>query len=499
MNSMDGPDYALTQALVDEHTSRIDAYPRYITPDFANVNGHRYAKRSPGLSILGIPAYVVARGFSRLAVEPYAGNHPGVDSASAVECLSLIFPALCGAATVMLLFLIALRATRSRVAALIASVSLGLGTLLWKYSHSYQRMPLELLLFALVFYLLMGFRPVRATWRYAVLLGVVIGYTVVTETSTVFVLAVFVVWFAFLVARARIPMAKRRFLAGSFCAGVAACLVILAAYDLLSFGRFVGNLYVLAPRESWMTYSALFSTPLFPSVFVNLFNNGPVPLDSISTVLTKNPVLFWQESANWAIKTHYDGLFVQSPYLVLAVVGCVFFFRKFPLWAIAALAVALVTLISMSKFVEFFTPNQFDNRLFLPMALFLSIGLAFWWRAIWMLPSRGFRYVVALATGYVVLMSAYNGWYSELTDYGPHVTGNHRFDPTQLQGQPFAPNHLGTLFVNTFPNIFNLWYLLVWAGIAVFFYLAWEETKYWLARWPGLPRRVDLSSGVEQE
>jgi hypothetical protein len=491
MNSSDGPDYALTQALVEEHTSKLDHFSKWISPDYVTIGNHDYAKRSVGLSLLGVPAYMLARGFGRWAVEPYAGQHAGIDSSSRVEALSLIFPALCGGVTVLLVFLISLHFTGDTRAALIAACATGVGSLLWKYSHSYQRVPLYVCLIVLAFYLLLTFKPGQSSWGRALVIGLVSAYAIVAESTTLFVFPVFAIWFVYLVARG--DPATRKSLVAAFVAGLALSLSALFVYDLLTFHELAGNLYQKVPKNSWMTYPALFSTPLFPSVFVNLWNTGTVPLDSISPILRDHPIWFQQEGAYWAVRTTYRGLFVQSPYLIPAVIGTVAFVRRFTVPAAAALAACLIVLISMAKFVDFFSPNSFDTRLFLPMVPFLSIGLAFWWRSVWALPSRGFAFVLSLVTVYLLGVSAYNGWYSEVTDYGPHVTGNHRFDPSQLPSPLLSANHLfdnlGALVFNTFPNAFNLWYIVVFAGAAWFVYLWYQEGRYWLAG-----KRVHLAS-----
>lgn len=497
MNSSDGPDYALTQALVDEHTSRIDNFGKWISPDYVVIDHHSYAKRSVGLSLLGIPAYGVAKVFGHWAAEPYDGHHVGIDSTSRVEALSLIFPALCGALTVVLVFLIGLHLTGDRIAGLLAAGATGLGTLLWKYSHSYQRVPLYVCLIVLAFYLLLTFKPGADTWHKAALTGAIAAYAIVAESTTVFVFPIFVIWFVYLILQG--DPASRWSLGLGFAGGVAVSAGVLVLYDVLTFHQFAANLYQRVPKNSWMTYPALFSTPVVPSVFVNLWNTGNVPLDSISPVLRADPVRFAQEGAFWAVRTTYRGIFIQSPYLIPAVAGFVLLARTWRVPAAAAAAISLVTLISMSMFVDFFSPNSFDTRLFLPMIPFLSIGLAFWWRAIRSLPSRGFKYAVVLATAYVTGVSVYNGWYSEVTDYGPHVTGNHRFDPGLVSGSLLTPDHAGTLFVNTFPNIFNLWYLLVWGGIAVFVYLGRDEAKLWLSRWRQRPGAARLHRRIEPE
>ena len=88
-NSQDGPDYALTRAAVEHRTTRIDAYPQWISPDYARVNGHVFAKRSPGFSLLGVPFYVLALAFHGIATAPYHWQHQGINHDSPTEALTM--------------------------------------------------------------------------------------------------------------------------------------------------------------------------------------------------------------------------------------------------------------------------------------------------------------------------------------------------------------------------------------------------------------------------
>src|SRR5450756_2095910 len=97
MNSGDGPEYALTQAIVEEHTTEIDDFIRWSWPDYALVNGHMYTKRPPGLSFLAIPFYVIAKTLIPISNYPYTNQDIGLNEESQVETLTMVLPTILSA------------------------------------------------------------------------------------------------------------------------------------------------------------------------------------------------------------------------------------------------------------------------------------------------------------------------------------------------------------------------------------------------------------------
>lgn len=114
MNSTDGPQYALTQAMVEEHRLEIDNYSRFINPDYANFNGHKYSIRSPVESVIGIPFYVFAKIISSYAFPPYNWRHHGIDKESALEALTILNNSTFGALSVVLLYILSLMLSKKR-------------------------------------------------------------------------------------------------------------------------------------------------------------------------------------------------------------------------------------------------------------------------------------------------------------------------------------------------------------------------------------------------
>ncbi|HVT45425.1 MAG TPA: hypothetical protein VMT00_13670 [Thermoanaerobaculia bacterium] len=83
--------FALTRAIVERGTLRIDAY-RETTEDIANIGGRVYSNKAPGLSLLAVPPYAVIH-----AIERRAGIDPGIPLVAARN-MYLCTVAICGVA-----------------------------------------------------------------------------------------------------------------------------------------------------------------------------------------------------------------------------------------------------------------------------------------------------------------------------------------------------------------------------------------------------------------
>lgn len=469
MNSGDGPEYALTQALVEQHTTKIDQFDRWIWPDYAEINGHKFIKRPPGISFIAVPFYILAKTLEPIAFAPYNGSAPGIDTTSKIEALTMILPALGASLTVVLLYLICYQFTKDSKPSFTASVIFGLGTLQWKYSYSFIRQPIYIFLLILIYYLLSKLKNKQyPPWVYS-LIGLLTGYSLLVETTTLFTLPIFFLVFIFIHATKLRTAFERFIVLAEFLLGFFLALSLLAAYNLLSYDQISRNLYQDIERSKWMNYSSLFSTPLYPSILINVFSNAPIPKHALSPILRSNEQLFLQESAIWATRYPYKGLFFQSPFLFLATLGFVGFFRKYKSWALIAVSLILSILIPLSKYVDFYSPNAYDTRFFLPLVPFLTIGFSFWLKDIKLWKNR----LVILVTIGVTVLSIYNGWLANLTNYAPHVTGEHRFSFERLQQPVFTADHalknLWLVFINTFPNIYNIHILFLFYFPVCFF------------------------------
>jgi hypothetical protein len=88
MNSMDGPQYALTRAIVEKHTFSLNGYD-WIYPDWALVDGKQYSQRSPGISLLAVPLYLYSHALTGHLAPPHlVQNTRGITAESPLEAMT---------------------------------------------------------------------------------------------------------------------------------------------------------------------------------------------------------------------------------------------------------------------------------------------------------------------------------------------------------------------------------------------------------------------------
>lgn len=123
--------YALTAAIVDDATVRLDAYAHFLSVDHARHDGHLYSDKAPGQPVWGVPAYAAYRAL---------GGSPAAETTESVGDLGLWAVSVWSAALPAALLApgmrrLALRAVPGRPAAAgAAALSLALGTLLLPFA-----------------------------------------------------------------------------------------------------------------------------------------------------------------------------------------------------------------------------------------------------------------------------------------------------------------------------------------------------------------------------
>lgn len=230
--------YALTAAMVDDATARLDAYAHFLGVDHARHDGHLYSDKAPGQPVWGVPAYAAYRAL---------GGSPAAETTESVGDLGLwAVSAWSAALPAALLALgmrrLALRAVPGRpTAAGAAALSLALGTLL---------LPFATQLFGHVLAATLGLgawlcgtgRPSRRRWLAA---GALAGAAVTVEYPMILVAVVVLVgavWHAVREATAPPVAAPTAGLGAAVRAGVGVVVggvpfgLALAAYHWAVFG-----------------------------------------------------------------------------------------------------------------------------------------------------------------------------------------------------------------------------------------------------------------------
>ena len=320
--------FDLTRALVEDSAVVIDRF-RGNTGDLAQHDGHFYSDKAPGMSLLAVVPYALARAI-------------GVrDPDAAAYIVTVITTGIPAALSVIALFFFsgALGATPRR-AALIAA-AYGLGTLIFPYGTMLYGHDVIAACLVVAFTVLARARlqgQVPGPWTLFGV-GALLGWAVVIEYPAALVVVILMVYAAsFLPVRGLIALAL---------GGVAPAL-ILAGYHTVAFG---GPLV--------LPYS--FSTQ--QARHLGFFMGIGVPSPSVLVGITVS---------------QFRGLFYGSPWLVLAAVGMI------PLWRVArrevAVCVAAVVLFVWlnASLVDWDGGWACGPRYLVPALPFLAIGAAGW-------------------------------------------------------------------------------------------------------------------------
>lgn len=479
MNSVDAPQYALTRALVENKTTRIDEFADWSYPDYVVKGGHKYSAREPGQSFIAVPFYIIAQNIKSWARKHYDGNFEGIKNESSVEAITYGSFSIFAALAVIVLYKICLHLTHSKKASLFTAIIFGLGSLLWKYSAGFVRQPLLSLLY-LTFVYLMIQKDNKKTFRW-ILVGIFTG-VMATVDNLSFIPFLIVGLFSLLLTSSSFKEKAKITLIYSTSVFIA--LSPLLVYNKITFGDYLkdGRQYHISSIKD------TFIADSFKTLPILLFSSKPIP----TPVFEYFPKLSQKirndfEDGVWATRIKFLGIFSLSPILFFGLIGYLFLFKRNPFMFLLILVVFISYLIPVSKLPYFYNPTSYDTRYLLPVTALLFIPLSLWFDYIFK-KKRFFEKVVFwVPTAIFVLISLYEGWYALITHFAPHVSGEHRFSFSQLAYPFFAygnfRNNAWLLFINTFPNIYNihilfLFYIFPFLGI----YFLHKYFKYLLTR-----------------
>jgi hypothetical protein len=292
--------FDLTLALVEQGTTRIDAYADN-TGDYATINGHMYSDKAPGLALAAVPVYAATRALRPFGLRQLterlgsssayaatlnpdgAGTSPErIDRAVALYLAMLLTVALPGALLAVLLALLVERLWGCRTAGVLTALIFGLATPIFPYAAAfYGHVPAALCVtaaFALLALTPSGSPP--GQWRLAAL-GCCLGLAVLIEYPAAVSALPIVVW-AVLVGR------WRAVVWGSL--GAVPPLALLAVYDLVTFGTLLpvgyehSTLWQTKHQIGFMSFTYPHAAALWGlsfSPFRGLFFYAPVLLLSV--------------------------------------------------------------------------------------------------------------------------------------------------------------------------------------------------------------------------
>jgi hypothetical protein len=284
--------FALTRAIVEQHTVTIDAY-KDTTGDEVALRGHYYSDKAPGVALLAVPFVAAARPVLRvLGVEPTS-----VRGSVALAYVATIFAVgLPSALGVACLFLIALRLGAAVDGAVFAALSLALATPYW--ANASMLFGHTLAGACLIFSFAAGLALQNAgTVRRDLLLGLVVGaaggWATVTEypaapaSAILALLALIQVWPGGWRRRGRV--------AATIAAGAGACVLVLMIYQKLAFGSpfDVGYSHYSAGLYPELQTGFLGLTYPHPVIVAKIFLSPYCGLFLLAPVIVATPYGLW--------------------------------------------------------------------------------------------------------------------------------------------------------------------------------------------------------------
>jgi len=337
----------LAASIVDRGQLNIDPYAQY-TGDKAAFSGHYYSDKAPGSSFLAVPAYVLVK------FTLYQGKTSYLQLLSASDAqrtdflarylIALLLVGLPSAVLGGLIFRFLAYLGLGARGRVVLTLGYGLGTMAFAFSTLFFSHQIVALLLFAAFYLLFRIRQGALSQRHYLTAGVLAGYAIITEYPTALIVGCLALY-----ALSQARNWRALLLLG---AGIAPSLVMAAIYNTLCFG---------APWNQG--YANLAGPEAFRVGQAQGFLGITVPhLDA-----------FWQTTFG-----PYRGIFLLSPFLLLAVPGFVLLFRQRAWRSEAALWLGIVVIYFLFAISYYAWDGGFSlgPRHFIPALPFLILPIA---------------------------------------------------------------------------------------------------------------------------
>ncbi|MFW9914008.1 MAG: glycosyltransferase family 39 protein [Candidatus Thorarchaeota archaeon] len=185
--------YALTKAIVEKGSFRIDSYINITIPwntDVAYYDGHYYSTKPPGVSFLAIPLYMIGK----IANENFF-HFSGSDEEILLSGCVLLLSPLSVSIGIIALYGICFELGATRRIAFLISTICAFGTPLWAYASTFYRHAPTAAFLLVVFY--WGLRASRTEQRKDFILsGIFLGYLMLSEYGAALLLIPSVLYFS---------------------------------------------------------------------------------------------------------------------------------------------------------------------------------------------------------------------------------------------------------------------------------------------------------------
>lgn len=296
--------FDLIVSLVDEHSVAIDKYVAN-TGDYALFDGHYYSDKAPGTALLGVPVYALVRSIVPDAVlDDLAGRVKGSSALQStlnasgtgidvdklrffvgLTATAFVVGAIPAAALAVVLFWLIGQFGRGRWEQAAGTLAYALGTCAFPYANTLVGHQTAAFLLLAAFAAVFAVKSNYIGRGWLVGAGALLGYAAITEYPTVLIAGV-VGLYALWALADRIGVLLR------LITGAVPALVLLAIHDVAAFGT---------PLPVGYFHSALWT---------DVHQTGLVSLT------------YPHFDALWGLTFGlHRGLFVLSPYLLLAIPG----------------------------------------------------------------------------------------------------------------------------------------------------------------------------------
>lgn len=439
--SNDGSHYALLRAMVTERRFEIETFIDYtLYTDYVERDGIQYSDRPPGTALASVPFYLLGGVLSPLAADmpsEVERDNPGL-------ALVMILPALSGAGVVVLLYSLLRSYELSTQAALTASLALAFGTTLWKYGSVLFSHGLAAL--CVMVGVVLALRIVRSgevRWPMALLLGLVLGCSVLVEYSNTIFFTAVVVFVAAVLNKALFRPGWWRSLA-MFSLGAILPIGFLMWYHTVNFGGPLVPSYRYSVEFPWAAqFSTTFDGQLGQGLRGMLWFAGD-----------------WSGMIN-------QGIFLLMPVTLVALPGAWFFFRRRWREALLVGGLLLVYLVLFAKHRSFGTGTA-DSRYIVPFLALLFVPVGFALERFFAASDPTARAILSFAAYGLVFISIFNA----MVHIGTSV--NYGFNFSQLTWPAANPANWLHLLDSILVNLENLPLLWIVEGVA---WLGWGAAR----------------------
>jgi hypothetical protein len=338
----------LVFALVQQRRLTIDTYYNSEgtrTIDFAVINGHHYTDKGIGASVIGAIFYSPLYLFIKL-------TNSQIDLRTIKYILTFLVIGLPSAFAGSLVYVLCETISGSRLRAFFATLSITLGTMVLPFSAIYFGHQLAGAFLFGGFFLIFQLKQkpgLGQKWGYICLVGLLLGMAFITEYTTAILILPLCIYYLYLAwERVSFRWLGRAVL--PFALGAIIPLIPLMIYNKLVFG----NPFSIGYEHLGNQFQASMSQGLLGISW---------PRPEVLFYLTFHPA---------------EGIFWQSPVLLMAMVGFFFLWRdkRYRVEGIIAFWGFIGFLLLNSGYFLWWGGGSFGPRHLIPMLLFLSLPLA---------------------------------------------------------------------------------------------------------------------------